>query len=182
MTRVLSQVGRREGMGLLFMTHKNSHEHAFHSHSERANEHSPEPVIISVPNGRSGLFIPRPERQNMHAGGGIGHGRGERNPCAHATNKRTSAINIQIRVRRAGRPSHSLHPIHGNAVSSSQRRDWKCLKMRKRLLFLPNAKQMQRKSVVNVNSVAGRSPSGGSCVIHRFSRESWQNLRGTHPT
>ena len=49
-------------------------------------------------------------------------------------------------------------------------------------LFLPNPKQMQRKSVVNVNSVAGRSPSGGSCVIHRFSRESWQNLRGTHPT
>ena len=33
---------------------------------------------------------------------------------------RTSAINIQIRVRRAGQPSHSLHPIHGNAVSSSQ--------------------------------------------------------------
>ena len=112
----------------------------------------------------------------------------EREIRAHATNKRTSAINIQIRVRRAG---HHIPCIPFTAMPfrhlRTQKRDWKCLKMRKRLLFaaslfLPNPKQMQRKSVVNVNSVAGRSPSGGSCVIHRFSRESWQNLRGTHPT
>ena len=110
----------------------------------------------------------------------------EREIRAHATNKRTSAINIQIRVRRAGQPSHSLHPIHGNAVSSSQNSEARLEMFENekaptfRGITFPSQSQADA-AEVGCQCQLGRSLSG-SCVIHRFSRESWQNLRGTHPT